>query len=123
MSDSKNNGCYDPINWLPEKAVARLGGDKAFMQKLAVLFLQDSPALMEEIKFGIKEQAYDVAFVPLHSLKGTSSNFCSAKLEDACDRMQLQLKSGDWQQAEMEYEQLAEFYWKLDKDLESFVEE
>jgi len=123
MDDNINDGVYHSIEWLQEKAIARLGGDKAFAQKLARLFLQDSPALIEEIKLGIKEQAYDVVFVPLHSLKGTCSNFCSEKLEDSCDRMLLQIKSSDWQQAEMGCEQLSEFYWKLDKELCVFVKE
>ena len=78
---------------------------------------------MKEIEFGIKEQAYDAAFVPLHSLKGTCSNFCSSKLEDTCDRMLMQLKSNDWQQDEIKHEQLAEQYWKLDEELRYFVKE
>ena len=123
MDDNINDGGYHAIHWLQEKAVSRLGGDKTFVQKLARLFLQDSPGLMKEIEFGIKEQAYDAAFVPLHSLKGTCSNFCSSKLEDTCDRMLLQLKSNDWQQAEIEHEQLAEQYWKLDEELRYFVKE
>jgi HPt (histidine-containing phosphotransfer) domain-containing protein len=116
----KDNGeSFDA--WQSEKAIARLGGEKALVKKLAVLFIRDSPNLMETVKSGINQKDYDNAFTALHSLQGTSGNFYTLRFEEACANVQRELKSDNWEQAEIAFCQLAQSYLELDKELVDFT--
>ena len=109
------------IVWQPEKAIARLGGEKSLIHKLAVLFVRDSPDLITTIKNGIRLKHYDGAFTALHSLQGTSANFYASIFEAECAHLQQELKSNNWEEAEISFDELAKCYAELEKELMIFI--
>ena len=109
--------------WQPEKAITRLGGEKALMTKLAVLFISDSPNLMKAVKTGIDQRKYEDSYIALHSLQGTSANFYASKFEAECANLQQELKENNWHEAEIFFTRLTQYYKELDRELLIFTTE
>ena len=109
--------------WQPEKAITRLGGEKALMIKLAVLFIRDSPNLMKAVKTGIDQRKYEDSYIALHSLQGTSANFYASKFETECAHLQQELKENSWEKAEIFFTRLTQHYKELSRELVIFTTE
>ncbi|MBL4798222.1 MAG: Hpt domain-containing protein [Oleispira sp.] len=109
--------------WQPEKAITRLGGEKALMIKLAVLFIRDSPNLMKAVQAGINQRKYEDSYVALHSLQGTSANFYASKFEAECANLQRELKENSWGEAMIHFTRLTQHYKELDRELVIFTTE
>lgn len=118
-NETKQNNVRSLV-WRQEKAIERLGGEKGLLQRLAGLFLRDTPSLLKSAELGIKAEDYDAAFVPLHSIKGTSSSFCADDFESACELALNALNNKDWQQAGVLCVELTEQYERLKPELEVF---
>ena len=121
MDISKNKNSTVSDTWDKEKAITRLGGEASLLQKLATLFLRDTPLQLAEIELGIRLQDYEQAFIPAHSLKGTSCNFCTFKLESYCQQAIEQLKAEDWIAADAIYQNMIEEYRKLEVEFQCFI--
>ena len=119
-NETEQNDAHDSI-WRQEKAIERLGGEKALLQRLAKLFLRDTPGLLESAKLGIETKDYDAAFVPLHSIKGTSSSFCADDFERSCECTLEALSKREWKQAGGLRDLLDEHYGELKPALEKFT--
>jgi HPt (histidine-containing phosphotransfer) domain-containing protein len=107
--------------WDSERAVSRLGGEKSLLKTLATLFIRDTPKLLAEIERGIQQNNYQDAFIPAHSLKGTSGNFCTQSFELMCEKILKFLKEEDWGQAETQLEELILEYTALERSFENFI--
>jgi HPt (histidine-containing phosphotransfer) domain-containing protein len=112
----------DTEAWNAGRAVSRLGGDKSLLQKLATLFIEEAPKLMAEIARGIQQEDYQAAFIPTHSLKGSSGNFCPRAFELICKAILKQLEQENWRQAEVELENLILEYTSLENSFRDFIE-
>tara|TARA_B110001454_G_scaffold148207_1_gene137616 strand:+ start:6632 stop:7024 length:393 start_codon:yes stop_codon:yes gene_type:complete len=119
-NETEQNDAHDSI-WRQEKAIERLGGEKALLQRLAKLFLRDTPGLLESAKLGIESKDYDAAFVPLHSIKGTSSSFCADDFERSCECTLEALSKREWQRARDSNNELTKHYKDFKATLEAFI--
>jgi two-component system sensor histidine kinase/response regulator len=67
-----------------ELALSRVGGDNELLHEIAVLFLDDYPKLLDELKTARSRNDAKVIERTAHSLKGSVSNFgASAAVEAA----------------------------------------
>lgn len=111
----------DP-EWDPERTIARLGGQRALIEKLVTLFLRDTPKQLEQAILGIEKQDYETSQMAIHSLKGTSSNFCTTHVESSCADLLAALKKRDWQQAMIIHQKLMDEYYVLEIELKDFLQ-
>ena len=107
--------------WDEHKTIERMGGQKALIEKLVALFLRDAPNQIQQALKGIEQHDYDLSHIAAHSLKGTSSNFCTQRLEAICGDLLEALKQRDWQQSMKIHHELSEEYVKLKGQFEEFL--
>jgi HPt (histidine-containing phosphotransfer) domain-containing protein len=109
------------IAWDEDRTIKRMGGQKALIEKLVTLFLRDAPEQIQQALQGIEEHDYDCSHIAVHSLKGTSSNFCTKRLEAVCAELLIALKERDWQKASVIHHELADEYTKLERQFQNFL--
>ena len=112
-----------PSFWDEETTISRLGGDRSLIEKLVALFLRDAPKQISQAQKGIEQHNYDDSHVAVHSLKGTSSCFCTAQFEELCADLLMALKKQDWKEAEVIHAQLHHAYLQLEIEFELFLEQ
>ncbi|MEI9812534.1 MAG: Hpt domain-containing protein [Acidobacteriota bacterium] len=78
-----------------ELAMSRVGGDADLLKELAVLFLEEYPRLLSEIKDGL--QAGDAKRVErsAHGLKGSVANFGAKPAVDVAFQIEQLGRAGD----------------------------
>ncbi len=64
-------------------ALARMGGDRAFLCTLASMLIEGAPALMAEMRAALEEQDSCRLSRAAHKLKGSVYPFCAAALTNA----------------------------------------
>jgi HPt (histidine-containing phosphotransfer) domain-containing protein len=122
MAESSNsNADSNPHEWDDARSIERLGGQRALIEKLVSLFLRDAPKQIEQAMHGIEMHDYDASHVAAHSLKGTSSNFCTAHLEKTCAELLEALKERDWQQARRIHQKLDQEFHQLEIEFQEFL--
>ncbi len=107
--------------WNASRSIERLGGQEALIVKLVTLYLRDAPVQIEQALSGIEHKDYESSHIAIHSLKGTSSNFCTKKLELICDELLVSLKALNWDESLKIHARLLGEYSKLGLELERFV--
>lgn len=109
------------LAWDENRSIQRMGGQKPLIEKLVVLFIRDTPKQIEEAFIGIEKQNYDCSHMAIHSLKGTSSIFCTQRLESICDELLVALKERNWQQSAIIHHELSDEYFKLEVEFKAFL--
>lgn len=119
-TDSKMDS-YASNVWDEDRTIQRLGGQRELIQKLVSLFLRDAPKQISQALQGIELHDYDFSHVAVHSLKGTSSNFCTKHLESICAELLEALKNRDWDESLVIHQKLVEEYRKLEGPFKEFL--
>jgi len=109
------------LAWDENKTIERMGGNRPLIQKLVTLFLRDAPEQLQQALTGIELQDYEESQIPMHSLKGTSSNFCTQCVESTCADLLITLKDRDWPQALILHKKLTEEYLILELQFLTFL--
>lgn len=121
--------CDKPSNsnpdgtWEEERTIQRMGGQRALIVKLATLFLRDAPVQLEQALSGIKKQDYESSHIAMHSLKGTSSSFCTIRFENICAKLLVALAERDWGRAMEVHHNLSAEYVLLAKEFDEFTKQ
>jgi HPt (histidine-containing phosphotransfer) domain-containing protein len=108
--------------WDEERTIQRMGGHRALIEKLATLFIRDTPEQLSQASKGIDLQDYESSYIAMHSLKGTSSNFCTTHLEATCAKLLEALKQRDWPLALMIHHELSKEYLILEEQFKKFIQ-
>jgi HPt (histidine-containing phosphotransfer) domain-containing protein len=61
----------------------RLEGDRELLKELIALYLEDEPALLEEIARAVQQHDAEALRRAAHTLKGSVANFCAPAAQDA----------------------------------------
>ncbi|MEH6447316.1 MAG: Hpt domain-containing protein [Oleispira sp.] len=109
------------VAWDENRTIERMGGSKPLIQKLVTLFLRDTPEQLKQALAGIELQDYEASYISMHSLKGTSSNFCTKYVESTCADLLVALKDRDWTQALIAHKKLADEYLTLELQFKTFL--
>jgi HPt (histidine-containing phosphotransfer) domain-containing protein len=109
------------IAWDENKTIERMGGHKPLIEKLVTLFLRDTPEQLQQALAGIEAHDYEASYIPMHSLKGTSSNFCTKYVEPTCADLLVALKDRDWAQALIAHKKLTDEYLILELQFKTFL--
>ncbi len=64
-------------------AMSRVGGDAELLREIAVLFLEDYPRVLDELRNAIARQDFRTVERTAHGLKGSVSNFGAAAAVEA----------------------------------------
>ena len=75
-------------------ALSRLDDDHAFLNQLAVIFVEESPGLIAEIRTAIEQQDGRRLHRAAHKLKGSSFPFCAAAVTDVLQSLESIGESG-----------------------------
>ena len=97
-------------------ALAALNGDRQLLSELAQIFVEDTPALLDEVETALSEDRIDVARRLVHSLRGLSSTFFASptteiakRLEEAASQGQIEvLRNGGMQRLKSAFNELAD---------------
>lgn len=97
-------------------ALAALNGDRQLLCELAQIFVEDTPALLDEVEAAVNEERIDVARRLVHSLRGLSSTFYASptteiarRLEEAASQGQVDvLRNGGVQRLKAAFNDLVE---------------
>lgn len=119
--DKPSDSAPVPV-WDQERTIQRMGGHRALIEKLVTLFIRDTPEQLAEALKGIELQDYESSYIAMHSLKGTSSNFCTTHLEATCAKLLEALKHRDWPQALIIHQKLSEEYLILEMQFKDFIQ-
>jgi len=76
-------------------ALERIGGDRALLAEIAVLFVQEYPELLQKIRAGVTSRDATLVERNAHSLKGSAANFGAYACVEAALDIERQAKSGN----------------------------
>lgn len=82
-----------------DRALARLGGDPRLFSEIVVLFLEDSPKLLDRARQALGEADLAELERAAHSLKGLSVNFDASDLASAAAAVEQYAHHRDGQRA------------------------
>jgi len=81
-------------NLIDEKAALEaLNGDRQLLSELAVIFVEDVPAILQELEAAADQQDFATACRKVHSLRGLSSTFYATEIVDLASRLEQDVKS------------------------------
>lgn len=80
-------------------ALERLGGDEELLREVAQLFLEEYPALVDEVRAAVAAGDADALQRAAHSLKGSVSNFGADAAYDAAFALEMTGRSREMSQA------------------------
>jgi HPt (histidine-containing phosphotransfer) domain-containing protein len=103
-----------------ERSLARLGGDPHLFNEIVVLFLEDSPQLMEQARCGLQDHDLPTLERAAHSLKGLSVNFDAASLASAAYSLEQGAHDGDLERAQEALTDMERELERLQADLSAF---
>ena len=78
-----------------DELLERVGGDEVLLQELVMLFLEDSPVLMDEIKKAVLDGNALAIRQSAHRLKGAAANFSATGAVEAALRLETMGRTGD----------------------------
>ena len=94
-------------------ALERIGGDRQLFRELALIFVEDSPALLESLRVSLANQDRPLVERCAHGLKGIAANVGGVRVErtavvveDAARAGQLQIADIGFQTLSVELERL-----------------
>ena len=87
-------------------ALARAGGDLELLREIAVLFQEECPRVMEELRQAFERGDGPGAGRAAHGLKGSASNFGAAPAVEAALRIEQLAREGRIHEAGSAYEAL-----------------
>jgi CheY-like chemotaxis protein len=76
-------------------ALTRVGQDEDLLRELAVVFLDESPKLMDQIRTAIANENLPALRMTAHGLKGSVDNFSAARAFDAALKLELMAQERD----------------------------
>ena len=88
-------------------ALERVGGDERLLQEIAVLFLEECPKMMAEIRSAVETGDATALELAAHSLKGSVGNFGADKVFQAALRLEAIGRSRDLSAAREAFGDLA----------------
>jgi HPt (histidine-containing phosphotransfer) domain-containing protein len=103
-----------------ERSLARLGGDPRLFNEIALLFLEDSPQLLERARQGLAENNLSELKRAAHSLKGLSVNFDAAQLASAAYSVEQYAHQQDVARATACFADMERELERLQKELREF---
>lgn len=103
-----------------ERSLARLGGDPHLFDEIVVLFLEDSPQLLERARRSLEEQDMPTLERAAHSLKGLSVNFDAAAMASAAYSLEQGAHDGDLERARDSLHDMERELARLQADLSAF---
>ena len=74
-------------------ALEALNGDRQLLSELAIMFVEDAPAILEELQTAVDSQDQATAHRSIHSLRGLSSTFFAVEVVELAGRLEQDVKS------------------------------
>ncbi|MBP1687428.1 MAG: barA 3 [Deltaproteobacteria bacterium] len=102
------------------KLLRSLGGDKRELQKLAGMFLEESPRLLAALRAALTRHDLGAIEHTAHRLKGSAAYFMADRTFAAAARLEAVARSGDCRGAEAACAELEEEVRRLVRALAAF---
>jgi CheY-like chemotaxis protein len=106
-----------------DAALARVDGDEELLKDLVVLFLDDCPKLLSEIRVALARCDSTALTRAAHRLKGTVGNFTASAAFEAARRLEMIGRQGDLTGAEKAFAALEEEIERLKLALAALAKE
>ncbi len=103
-----------------DRSLARLGGDPRLFAEIVVLFLEDSPKLLEAARESIRQSNLPALERAAHSLKGLSVNFDAGQLASAAAAVEQSAHHRDGQRAQACFQDMERELGRLQASLNEF---
>jgi two-component system sensor histidine kinase/response regulator len=100
--------------------LAQVDGDQELLGELVTLFRETYPALLADLREGIREHAGTRVREAAHSLKGAVSNFQVTTAVELAQSLELMGRSGDLQGAEDKFTRLEAEMLRIETALAAF---
>lgn len=113
----------DEMEFDLDAALSRVDGDREFLNEIVLLFLQDYPKALEEIRAAIARQDPQAVTFFANSLRGSLSNFSATPAVNAALQLETLGRQGDLSTAQSALTQLEESIAELKPALASLVME
>ncbi len=85
-------------NLIDERAALEaLSGDRQLLSELAVMFVEDVPAMLHDLEESTDRQDLELACRTIHSLRGLSSTFYASELVELASRLEHVVKSANFE--------------------------
>ena len=95
-----------PAEYNRAEALNRAAGDEELLAQIVGIFLQETPALLENIGTYLDAGDHERAFRAAHTLKGSSANLSASAVSSAARTLELAARHGDIGAARAAYPQL-----------------
>jgi len=101
MSQRRKMNARAPENTLDHQlALSRVGGDKELLREIAVLFIQDCPCALAQIREAITRADAAKLENAAHALKGSVANFGAREAVEAAFRLEQMGRGNEMSEAE-----------------------
>lgn|GEM_PF-1384991 len=114
------DGRTAPMLFDYDRSLARLGGDPRLFAEIVVLFLEDSPKLLEAARESIRQSNLPELERAAHSLKGLSVNFDAGELASAAAAVEQYAHHHDGQRAQACFQDMERELERLQACLNEF---
>lgn len=103
-----------------DRSLARLGGDPRLFTEIVVLFLEDSPQLLDAARQSLEQNDLAELERAAHSLKGLSVNFDAGELASAAAAVEQHAHHRDGQRAQACFQDMERELTRLQQSLSEF---
>jgi len=107
--------------WDREKALQFVGGDESLLKELAVLFLQRSTALLENVEKAINTKDPDALHNAAHAYKGAVNHFSATKIRALAFALERKGRTGNLVGTESLFDRLRKNCYDLREELRVYA--
>ncbi len=105
-----------------ERSLARVGGDPTLFAEIVLLFLEDSPGLLESAVQAQRQNDLPTLERAAHSVKGLAANFDAAELISAAAMVEQYAHQRDQQRAQASFADMERELSRLQDCLRDFLQ-
>ena len=100
-------------------ALKRLGGDEQLFSEFITIFMEDSPALLEQIRGGLDSKDESTVERNAHALKGLVSNFGAKECVEVALKLELAGRAGSVDNCDEDFQKLESLHGQLTEELKT----
>ena len=106
-----------------ETALQRIGGDESVLCEMAVLFLEQYPELLENVRLSVEQGDARAIEQAAHRFKSAVSNFFAKRAFDAAESLEASARHGRLENLEQAYGQFCLSVHELKPAIEALAEQ
>lgn len=112
---------HNPPLFSRRDLLERVDGDEELLREVLLIYLEDTPLVLENLKQGIDANSPEAVANAAHTLKGSSANIAAERLRYRAWQLEQKAKEGDLDGASAFYDMLEGDFHALQQELSPYL--